>query len=294
MNALTDAAAARLRAGRARGARARPRDRTTPYSKDAQIVAIRGARRYLADKITRVASPHRLLDPKAGAADRGAAQHPHPQDARRARDRPRRAACSAPTASRCRASTPRVRRPGFGGGGMHGYRALEGTFLGGCLFSGRAPAGRGAARRRALPRNNAGRGAQLARHRRPGSRLPPLAARHAPRSPARLGSARAPHRGERRARTGSSGACRSRRRQRPHLGDRAGAAGAGRQMQVERRAPTSSQLTVELRGGAGPGSSHEAGLRGTARTAIRTRCPDREGRRGARRGCRCRRAGPTP
>jgi predicted oxidoreductase len=26
---------------------------------------------------------------------------------------------------------------GFGGGGMHGYRALEGTFLGGCLFSGR-------------------------------------------------------------------------------------------------------------------------------------------------------------
>jgi predicted oxidoreductase len=33
---------------------------------------------------------------------------------------------------------------GFGGGGMHGYRALEGTFLGGCLFSGRA-AGRAAA-----------------------------------------------------------------------------------------------------------------------------------------------------
>jgi predicted oxidoreductase len=26
---------------------------------------------------------------------------------------------------------------GFGGGGMHGYKALEGTFLGGCLFSGR-------------------------------------------------------------------------------------------------------------------------------------------------------------
>jgi uncharacterized protein len=33
---------------------------------------------------------------------------------------------------------------GFGGGGMHGYRALEGTFLGGCIFSGRA-AGRAAA-----------------------------------------------------------------------------------------------------------------------------------------------------
>lgn len=26
---------------------------------------------------------------------------------------------------------------GFGGGGYHGYNALEGTFLGGCLFSGR-------------------------------------------------------------------------------------------------------------------------------------------------------------
>ena len=34
---------------------------------------------------------------------------------------------------------------GFGGGGMHGYRALEGTFLGGCLFSGRN-AGRAAAK----------------------------------------------------------------------------------------------------------------------------------------------------
>jgi predicted oxidoreductase len=33
---------------------------------------------------------------------------------------------------------------GFGGGGIHGYRALEGTFLGGCLFSGRI-AGRAAA-----------------------------------------------------------------------------------------------------------------------------------------------------
>ena len=33
---------------------------------------------------------------------------------------------------------------GFGGGGMHGYRALAGTFLGGCIFSGRA-AGRASA-----------------------------------------------------------------------------------------------------------------------------------------------------
>jgi predicted oxidoreductase len=33
---------------------------------------------------------------------------------------------------------------GFGGGGMHGYRALEGSFLGGCIFSGRT-AGRAVA-----------------------------------------------------------------------------------------------------------------------------------------------------
>ncbi|WP_280950819.1 FAD-binding protein [Mesorhizobium sp. WSM3879] len=32
---------------------------------------------------------------------------------------------------------------GFGGGGVHGYAALEGTFLGGCIFSGRS-AGRAA------------------------------------------------------------------------------------------------------------------------------------------------------
>jgi len=38
---------------------------------------------------------------------------------------------------------------GFGGGGMHGYRSLEGTFLGGCLFSGRI-AGRAAAAAAAL------------------------------------------------------------------------------------------------------------------------------------------------
>ena len=31
---------------------------------------------------------------------------------------------------------------GFGGGGMHGYRALEGAFLGGCLFSGRTAGAR--------------------------------------------------------------------------------------------------------------------------------------------------------
>ena len=83
-----------------------------PYSKDMQVTAIRGARTYLADRITRVAAPHRLLDPDAGEPLPGL--------------------YSAGEVA------------GFGGGGMHGYRALEGTFLGGCIFSGRT-AGRAAA-----------------------------------------------------------------------------------------------------------------------------------------------------
>ena len=45
---------------------ARDREIENPYTKDLQVTAIRGARRYLPDRITRVAAPHRILDPKAG------------------------------------------------------------------------------------------------------------------------------------------------------------------------------------------------------------------------------------
>ena len=45
---------------------ARDREIDNPYTKDAQVTAIRGARRYLGDRLIRVAAPHRLLDPKAG------------------------------------------------------------------------------------------------------------------------------------------------------------------------------------------------------------------------------------
>ena len=45
---------------------ARDREMANPYSKDSQVTAIHGARRYLADRITRIAAPHRLLDPDAG------------------------------------------------------------------------------------------------------------------------------------------------------------------------------------------------------------------------------------
>ena len=92
--------------------------------------------------------PHRQADPRRQAAqdprpgarpaDRRTPQHPVPQDARRARDQPRRPVHGAPTARRVPGLYAAGEVAGFGGGGVHGYNALEGTFLGGCIFSGRA------------------------------------------------------------------------------------------------------------------------------------------------------------
>ena len=116
---------------------ARDRELDNPYTKDLQVTAIHGARRYL----RRPHHPRRGAAPAAGPdgrpADRGQAAHPHPQDARRAAHRPVEPRAAAPTASRCPGLYAAGEVAGFGGGGMHGYRALEGTFLGGCLFSGR-------------------------------------------------------------------------------------------------------------------------------------------------------------
>ena len=65
MNALTDEPLLEL-ADVEREIVARDREIENPYTKDLQVTAIRGARRYLPDRITRVAAPHRILDPKAG------------------------------------------------------------------------------------------------------------------------------------------------------------------------------------------------------------------------------------
>jgi len=123
---------------------ARDRELDNPYTKDLQLVAIAGARKYLGDRLIRVAKPHKLLDPKAG-----------PLIAVRLRILTRKTLGGLQTDL-----SGRVLRgdgkplpglyaagevAGFGGGGMHGYRALEGSFLGGCLFSGRE-AGRAAAK----------------------------------------------------------------------------------------------------------------------------------------------------
>jgi hypothetical protein len=115
---------------------ARDRAVANAFTKDLQLTAIRGARSYLGDKLIRVAPPHRLLDPAAG-----------PLIAVRLNLLTRKTLGGLETDL-----SSRVLRPGgevfpglyaagevagFGGGGVHGYRSLEGTFLGGCLFSGR-------------------------------------------------------------------------------------------------------------------------------------------------------------
>ena len=115
---------------------ARDREIVNPYSKDMQVTAIRGARRYLADRFTRVAAPHALLDPDAG-----------PLIAVKLHILTRKTLgglhtdLSGQVLGADQAPLPGLfaagEVAGFGGGGMHGYRALEGTFLGGCLFSGR-------------------------------------------------------------------------------------------------------------------------------------------------------------
>ncbi|MET8024191.1 FAD-binding dehydrogenase [Streptomyces avermitilis] len=122
---------------------ARDREIANPFTKDLQVTAMRGARRFLGDKLIRTAAPHRILDPKAG-----------PLIAVRLNILTRKTLGGLETDLSSRVLTEggsplegvyaAGEAAGFGGGGVHGYRSLEGTFLGGCLFSGRT-AGRAAA-----------------------------------------------------------------------------------------------------------------------------------------------------
>jgi uncharacterized protein len=142
MNALTDEPLLDL-ATVEREITARDREIANPFTKDSQITYIHGARRYLGDRLIRTATPHRLLDPKAG-----------PLIAVRLHILTRKTLGGLETDLSSRVldadgqPVPGLYAAGevagFGGGGMHGYSALEGTFLGGCLFSGRM-AGRAAA-----------------------------------------------------------------------------------------------------------------------------------------------------
>jgi predicted oxidoreductase len=115
---------------------ARDREIDNTFTKDLQITAIRGARNYLGDKLIRVASPHKILDPKRG-----------PLIAVRLNILSRKTLGGLQTDLSGRVlNTSGNPVPGlyaagevsgFGGGGIHGYRSLEGTFVGGCLFTGR-------------------------------------------------------------------------------------------------------------------------------------------------------------
>ncbi|MGH3651515.1 FAD-binding dehydrogenase [Glutamicibacter sp.] len=107
-----------------------------PFSKDQQIQSIRNARKYIGDRLTRAVAPHKILDPAAG-----------PLIAVKLHILTRKSLGGLQTdlSGRVLKDDGSVvdglyaagEASGFGGGGMHGYNALEGTFLGGCLFSGR-------------------------------------------------------------------------------------------------------------------------------------------------------------
>ncbi|MCD2168108.1 FAD-binding dehydrogenase [Microbacterium sp. JC 701] len=115
---------------------ARDNELANPYSKDAQTIGIRNSRRFLGDRIFRTATPHALLDPKHGPLiavrlwivtrkTLGGIQTDLQGRALDAEGQPIEGLYAAGEAA------------GFGGGGAHGYNALEGTFLGQCIFTGR-------------------------------------------------------------------------------------------------------------------------------------------------------------
>lgn len=107
-----------------------------PFSKDTQMMAIHAARNYRGDRLIRTAKPHRFLDPANG-----------PLIAVRLHILTRKTLGGLQTDLDSRMigadgnPVPGLfaagEVAGFGGGGYHGYNALEGTFLGGCIFSGR-------------------------------------------------------------------------------------------------------------------------------------------------------------
>ncbi|QOT12719.1 FAD-binding dehydrogenase [Paenibacillus sp. JNUCC32] len=115
---------------------ARDREMDQAFTKDLQITALRGARNYIGDRLVRVAKPHKFLDPAHG-----------PLIAVRLHILSRKTLgglqtdLSGRVLSAFGEPVPGLyavgEAAGFGGGGVHGYRALEGTFLGGCLFTGR-------------------------------------------------------------------------------------------------------------------------------------------------------------
>lgn len=108
-----------------------------PFAKDLQVQGIHNARRYLGDRLARVAEPHRILDPAAGPLI-GVKLHVLTRKSLGGLQTNLEGQVLRPDGTVFEGLYAAGEAAGFGGGGLHGYNALEGTFLGGCLFSGRA------------------------------------------------------------------------------------------------------------------------------------------------------------
>ncbi|GGC87449.1 FAD-binding dehydrogenase [Chelatococcus reniformis] len=122
---------------------ARDRELANPFGKDAQVMGIHNARRSLGDKLIRTAPPHRILDPAHGPLI-GVRLHILTRKTLGGLETDLEGRVFGEDREVIPGLYAAGEAAGFGGGGLHGYRALEGTFLGGCLFSGRT-AGRAAA-----------------------------------------------------------------------------------------------------------------------------------------------------
>lgn len=109
---------------------------TNPYSKDTQVTGIHNSRRYLGDRLFRTVKPHRILDPAAGPLI-AVKLHIVTRKTLGGIQTDLTGQAFAKDGSRIPGLYAAGEAAGFGGGGAHGYNALEGTFLGGCLFTGR-------------------------------------------------------------------------------------------------------------------------------------------------------------
>ena len=114
----------------------RDAEMANPYSKDAQVMGIHNARRYLGDKLFRAAKPHRILDPAHGPLI-AVKLHIITRKTLGGIQTDLTGMAFAQDGSPIRGLYAAGEAAGFGGGGAHGYNALEGTFLGGCIFTGR-------------------------------------------------------------------------------------------------------------------------------------------------------------
>ena len=115
---------------------ARDREMANDFTKDAQIAMLRSARAYRGDRLIRTAAPHRLTDPAAGPLI-AVKLHVLTRKSLGGFETDLDGRVLDGTGEPIRGLFAAGEASGFGGGGVHGYRALEGTFVGGCLFSGR-------------------------------------------------------------------------------------------------------------------------------------------------------------